>query len=62
MVIRQIKGSTSTAARASNSLNWICRKLARSIDFSISHVRREHNTEANHLANSAVRKHISPGN
>jgi ribonuclease HI len=38
------------------SLHWICRKLARSLQFSISHVRREHNTEANHLANSAARK------
>jgi hypothetical protein len=28
------------------SLNWICRKLARSLDFSTSHVPREHNTEA----------------
>jgi hypothetical protein len=26
------------------------------LDFSISHVRREHNTEANGLASSAVRK------
>jgi hypothetical protein len=37
------------------SLNWICRKLARSLDFSISHVRRENNTEANSLASSAAR-------
>ena len=40
------------------SLNWICRKLARSFDLTISHVRREHNSEANHLANYAVRKHV----
>jgi Reverse transcriptase-like len=38
------------------SLHWICRKLARSFDFSISHVPREHNTEANGLASFAVRK------
>ena len=41
------------------SLNWICRKLARSLDFTISHIRREHNTEANRLAGSAVREHVS---
>ena len=40
------------------SLNWICRKLARSLDFSISHVRREHNTEANGLASSAARRKL----
>ena len=38
------------------SLNWICRKLARSLDFSISHVPREYNTEANGLASSAARR------
>jgi hypothetical protein len=30
--------------------------LARSLRFSISHIDREHNAEANRLANSAVRK------
>jgi hypothetical protein len=29
--------------------------LARSLDFSISHVRRENNAEANRLASSAAR-------
>jgi hypothetical protein len=29
------------------SLNWICRKLVRSLDFSISHFRRGSKTEAN---------------
>jgi hypothetical protein len=38
------------------SLHWICRKLARSFQFSISHIPRESNTEANSLAISAVRK------
>jgi len=37
------------------SLHWTCRKLARSLSFSISHVRRENNAEANALANAAVR-------
>ena len=33
---------------------YSCRKLARSLDFSISHVRQEDNTEANGLASSAA--------
>jgi hypothetical protein len=40
------------------SLNWICRKLASSFDFSISHVPRELNAEANDLANCAARLHL----
>jgi hypothetical protein len=38
------------------SLNWTCLKLARALKFSISHVRRENNAEANRLANVAVGK------
>jgi hypothetical protein len=38
------------------SLHWTCRKLARALSFSISHVPREDNAEANRLANSAVRE------
>ncbi len=41
------------------SLHWICRKLARSFKFSITHVPRERNAEANNLANSAVRERIA---
>jgi len=37
-------------------LNWTCRKLARSLDFSIVHIRREQNLEANELANRAARR------
>jgi hypothetical protein len=40
------------------SLNWICRKLARSLEFSISHVSRENNREANSLASTAARNRI----
>ena len=40
------------------SLHWICRKLTRSLKFSITHVPRERNAEANDLANSAVRRQI----
>lgn len=59
VVVRQMKGEYVCRSPRLYSLHWICRKLARSFDFSISHVRREHNTEANRLANSAVRKHLS---
>jgi hypothetical protein len=38
------------------SLHWTCRKLARALSFTISHVPRENNAEANQLANTAVRK------
>jgi hypothetical protein len=37
------------------SLHWTCRKLARALSFSISHVPRADNAEANQLANTAVR-------
>ena len=30
-----------------HSLNWICRKLARAVEFSIAHIPRERNREAN---------------
>jgi ribonuclease HI len=57
VVVRQMTGEYTCRSPRLYSLHWICRKLARSIDFSISHIRREHNAEANRLANSAVRKH-----
>lgn len=55
VVVRQMSGKYTCHSPRLYSLNWICRKLARSLEFSISHVGREHNTEANGLANSAVR-------
>jgi len=58
VVVRQMKGEYTCRSPRLYSLNWICRKLAHSFDFTISHVRREHNTEANNLANAAVRKHL----
>jgi ribonuclease HI len=57
VMVKQMRGEYACRSSRLYSLNWICRKLARSFDFSISHVRREHNTEANGLASSAVRKH-----
>jgi len=55
VLVRQMSGEYSCRSSRLYSLNWICRKLARSLDFSISHVRRENNREANRLANSAAR-------
>jgi ribonuclease HI len=56
VVVKQMRGEYACRSPRLYSLNWICRKLARSFRFSISHIRREHNAEANSLANSAVRK------
>ena len=58
VVVRQMKGEYTCRSPRLYSLNWICRKLARSFRFSISHVSREYNTEANSLANSAVRERL----
>ena len=55
VVVRQMSGQYSCRSPRLYSLNWICRKLTRSLDFSISHVPRESNTEANSLASSAAR-------
>jgi len=59
VVVRQMNGEYACRSSRLHSLNWICRKLARSLQFSISHVRRELNTEANGLAASAVREALS---
>ncbi|HXZ41568.1 MAG TPA: ribonuclease HI family protein [Terriglobales bacterium] len=56
VVVKQMTGVYACRSPRLYSLNWTCRKLARSLKFSISHVSREHNAEANHLANSAARK------
>ena len=55
VIVKQMRGEYSCRSPRLYSLNWICRKLARSLDFSISHVRRENNFEANLLATSAAR-------
>jgi ribonuclease HI len=55
VMVKQMSGEYNCHSPRLYSLNWICRKLAHSLDFSISHVRRENNTEANSLANSAAR-------
>jgi len=56
VVVKQMTGVYACRSPRLYSLNWICRKLARSLRFSISHIHREHNLEANRLVNSIVRK------
>jgi len=56
VVVRQMTGKYACRSPRLYSLHWICQKLVRSLDFSIAHVRREHNAEANGLANQAARK------
>jgi ribonuclease HI len=58
VVVKQMKGAYICRSSRLYSLNWICRKLARSITFSISHIPRQINTEANALAYSAVRQRL----
>jgi ribonuclease HI len=56
VVVRQMTGEYVCRSPRLYSLHWTCRKLARSLKFSISHVRREFNVEANRLAQSALRR------
>jgi ribonuclease HI len=55
VVVRQMNGQYRCRSPRLYSLHWICRKLIRSLCFSISHVPRERNAEANALASSAAR-------
>ena len=54
IVVKQMRGEYACRSPRLYSLNWTCRKLARSLEFSISHVGREHNREANSLASTAA--------
>jgi ribonuclease HI len=56
VVVRQMTGEYTCRSARLYSLHWTCRKLARSLAFSISHVRREENAEANGLAQAALRR------
>jgi len=56
VVVRQMRGEYICRSSRLYSLHWTCRKLARALRFSISHVPRENNADANRLANSAVRE------
>lgn len=55
VMVKQMTGEYVCRSPRLHSLNWICRKLALSFDFSIAHVPRENNREANDLANDAVK-------
>lgn len=55
VVVRQMLGEYVCRSPRLYSLHWTCRKLARDLNFSISHVPREDNSEANRLAHSAVK-------
>jgi ribonuclease HI len=55
VIVRQMLGAYNCRSPRLYSLHWVCRKLARSIEFSISHIAREGNREANRLAGSAAR-------
>jgi len=56
VVVRQMRGEYICRSSRLYSLHWTCRKLARALSFSISHVPRADNAEANRLANTAVRE------
>ncbi|HEX3353712.1 MAG: ribonuclease HI family protein [Terriglobales bacterium] len=59
VMVRQMRGEYACRSPRLYSLHWICRKLTRSLKFSITHVPRERNAEANGLANSAVRQRLT---
>src|SRR5579862_3698661 len=42
VMVKQMTGEYACRSPRLHSLNWICRKLARSFDFSIAHIPREH--------------------
>jgi len=55
IVVKQMTGEYVCRSPRLYSLNWTCRKLARTLEFSISHIGRGQNGEANALANRAAR-------
>lgn len=54
VVVKQMTGIYKCKSPRLYSLNWTCRKLARSVEFSISHIHRQFNFEANSLVDSAI--------
>jgi ribonuclease HI len=56
VVVRQMSGEYACRSPRLYSLHWVCRKLARGLEFAIERVPRERNREANDLANSAARR------
>jgi ribonuclease HI len=61
VVVKQMAGEYKCRSSRLYSLHWTCRKLARSLDFSISRVGRQTNAEANRLANLAARQPLICG-
>ena len=61
VVVKQMRGEYRCHSPRLYSLNWTCRKLARLLGFSISHVPRRDNREANALANFAGRNSSTSG-
>lgn len=59
IVVKQMTGLYACRSPRLYSLNWTCRKLARSLEFSIAHISRDQNVEANALANNAARSRRS---
>ena len=59
IVVKQMLGEYACRSPRLHSLNWTCRKLARAVEFSIEHICREENREANDLAHHAVRLRTS---
>jgi len=59
VVVKQMTGQYVCRSPRLHSLNWICRKLARSLEFSIAHISREENQVANELARDAVRSGVA---
>lgn len=60
LVVKQMTGEYACRSPRLYSLNWTCRKLARGLKFRIAHIPREHNQEANRLANDAARSRTRP--
>jgi len=60
IVVKQMTGQYACRSPRLYSLNWTCRKLARSLEFSIAHISRDQNHEANELANHAARGRKNP--
>ncbi len=55
LVVKQMTGEYVCRSPRLYSLNWTCRKLARTLKFAIAYVPRHRNQEANRLANHAAR-------
>ena len=58
VVVKQMNGEYGCRSPRLHTLNFTCRKLARLLDFSITHIPRALNSEANRLANHAVKSRI----